>query len=509
MQIRGLAGEHGIIPAQQFLDAVWNQLGTRALWQVPTLCWINASDAMLVALCLTGAALSVALMCGLCPGLCALLLWVLYLSLCWIATPFTNFQWDALLLETALVATLLLPWRRRPRWERWRPVQQAGLWLLWWLLFRLMEESGGVKLASGDPTWHSLTALEYHFETQPLPLWTAWYANQIPGTILFLVTFVMFLIELLAPLLILAPRRWRHGGAWALIALQAGILATGNYAFFNVLTIALCLLLFDDTAWPAPPGPRGSKTPAPKADPWTPLARWLIGPVMAFVFLVTVQPFFFRWAGAYLDGVRGTRWPAPFYTLTAAVQPLLSFNGYGLFAVMTTSRHEISVEGSDDGEHWREYAFPWKPGDLNGRPGLVAPHQPRLDWQMWFAALGNAHGTTSGSCVSSCACWKALPRSSACCAPIPSPATRPATSAPSFTTITSPASTTATPAGGSASPSASLLPAPHPARWPARHGRSRLSQFECLLPAGRNRRKSLEENRPVSFVLQKTKRPVS
>ncbi len=170
LQIRGLAGEHGIIPAPQFLDAAWNQLGVRALWEVPTLCWINASDPMLTALCLAGTALSLVLMGGVFPGLCAFLLWALYLSLCWIATPFTNFQWDALLLETALVAALLLPWQWRPQWDRWRPVQQAGLWLLWWLLFRLMVESGAGNRSSGDTTWRALTALDSHFETQPLPL---------------------------------------------------------------------------------------------------------------------------------------------------------------------------------------------------------------------------------------------------------------------------------------------------------------------------------------------------
>ena len=381
VQIRGLAGQNGIIPAQQFLDAVWNQNGVSALWQVPTLCWINASDAMLITLCLAGAALSIVLMWGVFPGPCALMLWGLYLSLCWIATPFTNFQWDALLLETALPAAMLLPWHWRPHWERWRPVQQAGLWLLWWLLFRLMVESGAVKLSAGDPNWLSLSALDYHFETQPLPLWTAWYANQLPDVALFLATSIMFLIELLAPLLILAPRRWRHGGAWALIALQVAILTTGNYAFFNVLTIALCLLLFDDTAWPA----RLSawiKLPTPTAAKWTPLAWWLVGPVLAFVFLVTMQPLI-----SSMDLVH--RWPVPFSTLTSAVQPTWSLNGYGLFRVMTTSRHEISVEGSDDGEHWRAYGFRWKPGDLGERPRLVAPHQPRLDWQMWFAALSN------------------------------------------------------------------------------------------------------------------------
>lgn len=381
VQIRGLAGEHGIVPAQQFLNAVWNQLGAKALVEVPTLCWVDASDPTLVGLCVAGALLSIVMMCGFSPGLCSLLMWGLYLSLCWIATPFTNFQWDALLLETALPAALLLPWKWRPDWARWRPAQQAGLWLLWWLLFRLMFESGAVKLSSGDSTWWSLAALDYHFETQPLPLWTAWYANQIPDIILCLVTLAMFVIELGAPFLILAPRRWRHGGAWALIALQVGILTTGNYTFFNWLTIALCLLLFDDTAWPMRLATR-IRLSEPQYAPWPLLTQFFLW------WLISVDVF--------LTGLPLISSPVPLRiwnprpsALSQALSPFLSFNGYGLFRVMTTSRHEISIEGSDDGEHWREYEFRWKPGDVNERPRLAAPHQPRLDWQMWFAALSD------------------------------------------------------------------------------------------------------------------------
>ena len=352
----------------------------KALWEVPTLCWLNAGDGMLVSLCVAGAGVSVAMMCGVLPGLCSLVLWVLYLSLCWVATPFTNFQWDALLLETALPAAVLLPWRIRPQWGRWRPTQQAALWLLWWLLFRLMFESGAVKLTSGDPTWRGFTALNYHFETQPLPLWTAWYANQLPDWILCIFTFLMFLIELVAPFLIVTPRLWRHGAAWALILLQVLILSTGNYAFFNWLTIALCLLLFDNAAWPARLRTRLKLEPVP-APAWRAWNWCLIPPFLVFIFLITVQPLL-----SSVDLV--TRWPAPFSVLGESVESLWSFNGYGLFRVMTTSRHEISVEGSDDGRTWREYDFRWKPGDLGEHPQLVAPHQPRLDWQMWFAALG-------------------------------------------------------------------------------------------------------------------------
>jgi len=378
VQIRGLAGEHGIVPAQEFLNEVWNHLGVGALWEVPSLCWLNASDSMLIALCVAGIVISLFMMCGFFPGLCALLSWALYLSLCWVGSPFLSFQWDALLLETALLAAALLPWQWRPQWTRWTPLQQTGLWLLWWLLFRLMFESGAVKLSSGDPTWSSLSALDYHFETQPLPLWTAWYANQVPDWLLCMATFIMFLIEFGGPLLILAPRRWRHGGAGALIALQILILTTGNYAFFNYLTIGLCLLLFDDDVWPARmPGPRGESS---GTQPGSQPTRWILGTISALIFLITMQPFF--------SSMRLVKhWPAPFSTLRNAVEGFMSFNGYGLFAVMTTTRHEIIVEGSDDNMNWREYEFHWKPGDLKERPRLIAPHQPRLDWQMWFAAL--------------------------------------------------------------------------------------------------------------------------
>ena len=280
-------------------------------------------------------------------------------------------------IETALLAVFFLPWRRQPDWRTFTPVASAGQWLLWWLLFRLMFQSGIVKLASGDETWRGLTALDYHFETQPLPLWTAWFVHQLPGWLLCLALIPMFAIELIAPWLIVAPRRWRHGAAWALIAFQAGILTTGNYAFFNILTIALCLLLFDDDAWPAWLRRAAPATTAPLTN----RQRRVVASEVASVGLLAALPLL---SSLRLIG----RWLAPLAALHYALAPLRSFNGYGLFAVMTTSRLEISVEGSNDGLVWREYEFRWKPGDVNERPQLVAPFQPRLDWQMWFAALG-------------------------------------------------------------------------------------------------------------------------
>jgi hypothetical protein len=379
LQVRGLIGTHGISPAGDFLAAVHRNLGAAAYWRVPTFCWLNASDSFLSGLCIAGCLISLVMLCGVSPGGCALALWALWLSLVWVGSPFLNFQWDALLLETAFLAVFLLPFSPRPRWQPRSPVPRAARWLLLWLLFRLMFESGIVKLRSGDTTWRDFSALNFHFETQPLPLWTAWYAHFAPHSLLWAATLAMFVIELAVPFLIFAPPRFRHPAAGAMIALQVLILATGNYAYFNVLTIALCVLLFEDAAWPR----RWMEKliPPARAEPVTerdwPLKAF--APIAAAVVIFTTLP---------LLAVVGLPGRDTIRAIESVAEPLRTFNGYGLFAVMTTSRPEIVIEGSNDGFAWREYEFPWKPGDIRARPLLVAPHQPRLDWQMWFAALG-------------------------------------------------------------------------------------------------------------------------
>ena len=367
LQVRGLFGANGIMPASAFLDAVWNQLGVSALWQVPSLCWLNAGNTFLLGLCLVGGLLSLGLIVGRAPGACALGCWAIYLSLCSVGSPFLDFQWDALLLETALLAAAWLPWGLRPAWQIETRGQRWARWLLWWLLFRLMFESGLVKLTWGDETWWSLRALDVHFETQPLPLWPAWYAHHASRGLLHAATLVMFAIELVAPFGIFAPRRWRHAAALSLVALQVAILLTGNYAFFNLLSIALCLPLLDD-------GFLRAQTPAeptPVRPPWRENLAMGVAVLAAALSLPGL-----------LQSFR--------LNVSGPLAQLRSFNGYGLFRVMTTERREIVIEGSNDGYMWTAYEFPWKPGDLRRRPGLVAPHQPRVDWQMWFAALGEA-----------------------------------------------------------------------------------------------------------------------
>src|SRR2546422_437528 len=287
-QVTGLVGEHGLLPAQSYLERVHQLYGAGAYRLFPTLCWLGAGDGALRFLCWGGAALAVLLVAGVAQLPVLALLWAFYLSLSVVGQAFLWFQWDALLLETGLVAVLYAPTQWLPSLVRERAPSPAMRWLVWALLFKLIFLSGITKLASGDPKWRNLTALDYHFWTQPLPPWPAWYAQRLPAWVHQGMTLATFAIELGAPWLILTP-------------------------------------------------------PASHGRPENPLL--------------------------------------------AAVAPFRSINGYGLFRVMTTERPEIVIEGTRDGAQWTAYEFRWKPGSLTRRPRFVQPHQPRLDWQMWFAAL--------------------------------------------------------------------------------------------------------------------------
>jgi lipase maturation factor 1 len=377
VQIDGLVGSRGILPVGRLLDAAASQLGGARWDLLPTLSWIDGSDRFLHLLCGGGAFAALLVALGILPALSLLVSWVFYLSLCVAGQEFLQFQWDLLLLETGFLGIFLAPLRR------WRvgasldgpPLARA---LLLWLLFRLVFSSGFVKLASHDPTWRNLTALTYHYWTQPLPPWTAWFMSHHPLWFLKFACAMMFAVELGAPFLILAPRRLRLFACAAMVGLQAVIAATGNYAFFNLLAVTLCVLLVDDTAFPRHWREKAATDKEAARGRWP---RFVIAPVAAAVVLVSVVEF----AGTLRLRVP---WPGFAISIVRAAIPFRSVNQYGLFMVMTTSRPEILLEGSDDGVTWGTYEFKWKPGDVTRRPRFVAPHQPRLDWQMWFAALG-------------------------------------------------------------------------------------------------------------------------
>jgi hypothetical protein len=250
-QLRGLVGERGILPAAEFFERAHEALGRRALFELPSLFWLSSSDAALLAVVGAGAVASALLLAGWLEGPAIVVSWACYLSLCVAGQTFLSFQWDALLLETLLCAAFWASWAHR-RSTALDPESAAGRWLVWALGFKLMFLSGVTKLLSGDPTWRDLSALTFHYQTQPLPSWVSWWAHRLPLAAQRGSVVTMIGIEMLLPLLLLSPWRTRVArrlAATGLAGLQLVIAWTGNYGFFNVLALALAVALVDDDAW--------------------------------------------------------------------------------------------------------------------------------------------------------------------------------------------------------------------------------------------------------------------
>jgi predicted DCC family thiol-disulfide oxidoreductase YuxK len=361
VQIQGLVGSGGVLPAGELLDWAAGRAGAVRYYHLPTVFWLSSSDFSLHLVCAAGSAAALVALLGKWRLTSAVVGYVAYLSLVSVGQAFMAFQWDMLLLECFVVAVVLCRSSR------------AGVWLARLLLFRFMFLSGVVKLSSGDSTWADGTALSYHFETQPLPTVVAWFAHQLPAGFLSLAATATLVIELLVPFALFLPRNPRLVAAGSFVLLELLIALTGSYNFFNMLTIMLCFSVLDDRLlvrlWPWRSRPRSADRSRMAASVAVALGILGLGHVANAV--------------------------APHSAVTVvrasllAVQPFGIVNRYGVFAVMTTERNEIVVEGSLDGNLWQVYEFPYKPGSVDRAPRLATPHQPRLDWQMWFAALGS------------------------------------------------------------------------------------------------------------------------
>ncbi len=365
VQITGLVGPDGILPFGRLLDAVYQQAGWLAWFQVPTLFWLDASDMALYAATLAGCAFAVLLFLGLFEQVSAIALFLLYLSLFHAGQLFLSFQWDSLLLEAGFLAMFL--------------VSGPSLILLLmyeWLLFRFRFMSGIAKLSSGDPVWADLTALDHYFETQPLPHIGSWYAHHLPHWLHVTGVGFAFFTELIVPFLIFLPRRFRISAALITIFMQILIIATSNHAFVNLLVIVLCVLLLDDRImerllprWCVRLLSRETQPPGPVKTATTAGFGMLILLVSlgSFYMYVTHKPL-----------------PGPIVQLVDTVQAWGIAHPYHIFPTMQTERQELVIQGSNDGRHWKDYVFRYKPGALNERPAFIVPHHPRLDWMMWF-----------------------------------------------------------------------------------------------------------------------------
>lgn len=377
LQVVPLVGHDGLLPAAPFLERVAATFDSRAsaFFALPGVFWITASDAALVAVSVVGLAVALAVVAGFANAPMMFVLWLIQLSLCGVGQPFWGYGWETLLLEAGFLGIFLAP-VLDPRPGARSAVPRVVVFLFRWVLFRLMFGAGLIKVR-GDPCWLELTCLRFHYETQPLPNPLSWLLHHAPpwfhtGGALF-----NHFAELIVPWGVFGPHRVRHAAGVVLMAFQIMLILSGNLSFLNWLTLVVCLSCFDD-------GALGRALPA--------LKRRLAG-VAA---LRTERPR--RVATIALAIVVGVlsvnpvlNLLSPRQAMNASFDPLHLVNTYGAFGSVGRQRFEVIIEGTRSAApkaaDWREYEFECKPGDPLRIPCVIAPYQPRLDWQIWFAAF--------------------------------------------------------------------------------------------------------------------------
>jgi hypothetical protein len=404
-QIEGLIGPEGILPAGKYLELLDRyRPGFEHFWIAPTLFWLSAGNGTLMLVCWLGLLASVAIVLNLWPRVSLLLCLICYLSFVAAAQDFSGYQSDGMLLEAGFISLFFAPPGLRPGLAESHRPSRASLFLLRWEWFRIYFESGVVKIASGDYSWRHLTAMDDYYQNGPLPSWVGWYVQHLPHWFHASATLLTLIAELVLVFMLFLPRRWKIACFVIVTPFQISIILTGNYTFLNYLVLLLGILLLDDkllasltpARWrmkllPAAPAIESasddndddhdaSRHPRGSGPRWIhPGKRVIAAWALALVFYVTLAGLFDTLQiGGFLPD-------AP----VRALSPFRIANSYGLFAVMTHERYEIEFQGSNDGgKTWTAYAFRYKPQDIYKAPGLYAPYQPRLDWNLWFASLG-------------------------------------------------------------------------------------------------------------------------
>jgi len=283
------------------------------------------------------------------------------------------------------------------------------MFLLLWEWFRIYFESGLVKLLSGDVEWRNFTAMDEYYQNGPLPTWIGWYVQHLPHWFQAASVAATLAMELAVVWMLFMPRRARLICFCIVTPWEIGVILTANYTFLNYLVLALGFLLLDDRSvlwlvparirrWSSALGHESANHDSVPAESQAgeaaaPPPRRLRLVLRSFhVAGVAISAFMLAWI-AYATAVEMIRipWPeAPLPTEpVAALEPLRIANEYGLFAVMTRGRYEVEFQGSSDGQNWTPYLFRYKPQAVDQAPGIYAPYQPRFEWNLWFASLGD------------------------------------------------------------------------------------------------------------------------
>lgn len=371
LQFRALIGEHGILPVPRFLAG-------QTFWRTPSIFHLRYSDRWFAGVSWFGAALSGAILAGaanLVPLWAAMLmwltLWVLYLSIVNVGQTWYSFGWESLLLETGFLAIFLGNDRVAP------PI--LTLWMARLLLFRVEFGAGLIKMR-GDPCWRDLTCLYYHHETQPMPGPLSWFFHHLPRPLHRIEVAGNHFAQLVVPFGLFAPQPVASVAAAIVVVTQLWLVASGNFAWLNWVTIILAFSAVDDSSvaavLPMPAHPALSATP-----------QWFAALVVAFTVAVLFM----------------TYWPvrnmlSSHQRMNMSFNPFHLVNTYGAFGSIGRVRREVVIEGTDEerltpNTVWKEYEFKGKPGSVRRLPRQWAPYHLRLDWLMWFAAIspGYAH----------------------------------------------------------------------------------------------------------------------
>jgi hypothetical protein len=411
-QIKGLIGPRGVLPAEKFLNALQADTGSLRLWYAPTLFWLSSGQHMLMAVTWLGLIASIAAFCNLWPRLSFFVCLVCFLSFVTAAEAFSSYQSDGMLLEAGFLALFFAPRGVLPGWGIESPTSRASLFLLQWEWFRIYFESGLVKLLSGDPEWRNFTAMDEYYQNGPLPTWIGWYVEHLPHWFHAASVAATLGMELVVVWMLFLPRRARLICFFIVTPWEIGVILTANYTFLNYLVLALGFLLLDDRSvrWLLPARLRAA-LPEPPQQEDAPRRTELLsilessneveesnpvsvrrGAKLFGTARLAVTAVILTWIG-YATTVEMIRLPWPDLPLptepVVALEPLRIANQYGLFAVMTRGRYEIEFQGSNDGGNWTPYKFRYKPQELDKAPGIYAPYQPRFEWNLWFASLGN------------------------------------------------------------------------------------------------------------------------
>ena len=407
-QNTALLGDNGLLPAKLYLQRLRQvnefpegSVSVEMLSSFPTWLWFapeGRMDACLRATAMLGMLLSASVLInGGSNVFIQLLLWLLYHSLVTVGQRWYGFGWESQLLETGFISMLMVPLWSVNALPAGCPMPWVALWAFRWLCFRVMIGAGLIKIR-GDTCWRDLTAMCYHYETQPVPNPLSRLLHWTPVWWHKFETAANHVIELVLPWLVVSPLRTLVvAGGLVQLLFQATLVLSGNLSFLNWLTMVPALAALDDG-------------------------------VLTFLFR--------RETLASVSALNAAAASAPGSTLAAALREacnagvcaLLVFlsapvmrnifsqnqvmntsfgawrlvNTYGAFGSITRRREEIILQGTDmdlsdarvralpdDQQRWREYHLKAKPGDTRRRPPWISPYHYRLDWLMWFLPFGS------------------------------------------------------------------------------------------------------------------------